>query len=299
MKSNTLFLSRLNKLYPNRDYKILEKCKTLKSKILVKNKYGYYKIRAESLLQGNLPSIYSAVNKTKNWINRAKEIHGDEYDYSKVVYINNRKKVIIGCSIHGEFLQSPMHHLQSKGCKSCGTIKAIKKDSFEIVVEKANKVHNNFYNYEKINYENSYSKLKIVCPLHGKFGQSATNHLQGNGCPKCAIELKGWSDKEWSERALQSKNFDSFKVYIIKCWNKNEEFYKIGKTFTTIKNRFKGKNKNTTLPYKYEIVKIIEGNVKNISKLERQLHKLNKDFVYLPKIKFNGHKECFKQVNYE
>jgi len=79
---------------------------------------------------------------------------------------------------------------------------------------------------------------------------------------------------------------------------RRKKFYKIGKTFATVIERFKGKNENTTLPYKYKIVKIIEGNVKNISKLEKELHKLNKDFVYLPKIKFNGHKECFKKVKY-
>lgn len=299
MKSNTLFITKLDKIYPKRKYEILEECKTLKTKILIKDKYGFYRMRAESLLQGNLPSMYSAIDKTKNWINRAREIHGDTYDYSLVDYVSNKTKIKIICLEHGVFEQRPINHLQGKGCKSCGTIKAIKKDSFDTVVGKANKIHNNFYLYNKISYINSYSKLNIICPIHGYFEQSATNHLQGNGCPKCSIELKGWSDKDWEKRALKSKNFDSFKVYVIRCWNDEEEFYKIGKTFTTIKERFKGKNKNTTLPYNYKIVKIVKGNVKNISKLERQLHKLNKDFIYLPKIKFNGHKECFKKVNYD
>lgn len=56
---------------------------------------------------------------TNEFIERAKLIHGDKYDYSKVVYKNGRTKIIIVCPIHGEFLQKPHDHLYGRGCPKC------------------------------------------------------------------------------------------------------------------------------------------------------------------------------------
>src|SRR5690606_15894237 len=95
---------------------------------------------------------------------------------------------------------------------------------------------------------------------HGEFSQVSSNHLSGQGCPKCGAFLisrsqkktpTGWSIKQWENKASQSKNFDSFKVYIIKCWNDDETFYKIGRTFMSVKKRFCSKK---TMPYNYEIL---------------------------------------------
>ena len=54
------------------------------------------------------------------FIIRAREIHGDKYDYSKVEYKNSKEKVCIICPVHGEFWQTPSIHLMSKGCRQCG-----------------------------------------------------------------------------------------------------------------------------------------------------------------------------------
>ena len=57
-------------------------------------------------------------NTLENFIEKAKKIHGDKYDYSKVEYVNNRTKVCIICPEHGEFWQSPNKHLHTKyGCQ--------------------------------------------------------------------------------------------------------------------------------------------------------------------------------------
>lgn len=58
---------------------------------------------------------------TEEFIRRAREVHGDKYDYSKVVYVNNRTKVCIICPIHGEFWQIPFSHLQGRGCVKCAS----------------------------------------------------------------------------------------------------------------------------------------------------------------------------------
>ena len=61
-------------------------------------------------------------DKTIEFINKSKEVHGDKYDYSKVVYENNLKEVLIICKKHGEFLQLPKTHKRGSGCNSCGLL---------------------------------------------------------------------------------------------------------------------------------------------------------------------------------
>ena len=56
---------------------------------------------------------------TQEFIEQAKKIHKNLYNYSKVRYINNQTKVVIICKIHGQFLQAPSHHLLKKGCALC------------------------------------------------------------------------------------------------------------------------------------------------------------------------------------
>ena len=56
----------------------------------------------------------------EEFIEKAKEIHGDKYDYSKVEYINTKTKVCIICPEHGEFWQTPGSHLNGSGCPECG-----------------------------------------------------------------------------------------------------------------------------------------------------------------------------------
>lgn len=59
--------------------------------------------------------------KTEIFIEKARKIHGDKYDYSKAEYINARTKTCIICPKHGEFWQSPdSHNNQKRGCPKCG-----------------------------------------------------------------------------------------------------------------------------------------------------------------------------------
>ena len=141
---------------------------------------------------------------TKMFIKNAKEIHGNEYNYSKVNYCNARTKVCIVCSIHGEFLQIPITHTRGSGCPKCGLIKISKYFSLnnEKFIKKANKVHNNKYDYSKVNYCNAKTKVCIICPKHGEFFQNAGNHLHGYNCPKCNSS----NGEERIERYLKEQN---------------------------------------------------------------------------------------------
>ncbi len=57
---------------------------------------------------------------TEEFIKKAREVHGDKYDYSKVEYVKSKTKVTIICPKHGEFLQTPQKHLSGQGCPNCG-----------------------------------------------------------------------------------------------------------------------------------------------------------------------------------
>jgi len=127
-------------------------------------------------------------DRRKNFINKAIQLYGYKYDYSKVKYKNSQTKVIITCKIHGDFEQIPNSHLLGCGCKKCGRIEQIKTQLFTVdeFILKANNVHNNFYDYSKVEYINSRTKVIITCKIHGDFKQVPTSHFYGFGCKKCS-----------------------------------------------------------------------------------------------------------------
>ena len=127
-------------------------------------------------------------SNAEEFIKKAKLIHGDKYDYSKVNYLNNRTNVIIICPIHGEFTQTPNTHLNGSGCYQCNKHNGGVKQKFnkDFFIEKSKKIHNNKYDYSKVNYKNINKKVCIICPIHGEFTQTPYNHLKGSGCPLCA-----------------------------------------------------------------------------------------------------------------
>jgi len=158
---------------------------------------------------------------------------------------------------------------------------------------KSEKVHGNKYDYSKSIYINAKTPIEIICPIHGSFFSLPTNHLKGCGCNDCGNDNQGggWSYTDWEKAGNNSNYFDSFKLYVIECWNDDEHFYKIGKTFRSIDDRFK-----SIIPYKWNIINVINGDAKYISDLETKLNKLHKGVKYKPLIWFIGHTECFSEL---
>lgn len=124
------------------------------------------------------------------FIEKARLIHGDRFDYSRAVYINNSTKILIICPVHGEFWQKPANHLQGKGCSKCNYEKKSHLQMFTLnkFIQKAIIKHNYFYDYSKSIYDGIFNKLTIICPIHGEFQQTPHNHLNGQGCRKCFKE---------------------------------------------------------------------------------------------------------------
>lgn len=127
---------------------------------------------------------------TNEFIAKAKAIHGDRFDYSKVVYLNSTTKVEIVCHQHGSFYQTPNVHLDKHGCPLCKTEKAkyIRLRSATSFVNEASIIHQGKYDYSLMEYVDTAIKIDIVCPVHGVFQQKPNDHLRGHGCPKCARE---------------------------------------------------------------------------------------------------------------
>jgi len=262
--------------------------------IIIKTKYGNCCCRFGNLSKGKTPTIKSAIDKTsyfKKLLLEKNEHYRNGLFYIVGKYENSYTplKVRTSYSLHQI---NPVYLL-------CGNrpfiINSINKTIF--FKNKANKVHNYFYNYDKAIYKKDSNNITITCPIHGDFNQIVSNHYQGAGCPKCyKIKRKnnsGWSRTSWVDRGNNSKFFDSFKLYILKITGNKESFYKIGITYRTIKYRFKN------LPYNYDVVEIFTNDDGNyIWDLEKELHKKNKKHRYTPKIEFGGMQECFTKVEY-
>jgi len=126
---------------------------------------------------------------TRNeFIEKARKVHGDKYDYSKVEYINNKTKVCIICPEHGEFWQNPYSHLHGIGCPKCSGM----NKTTEEWIKMAKEVHGNKYDYSKTQYVDAKTRVCIICHEkdkygneHGEFWRFPNNHLHGAGCCKC------------------------------------------------------------------------------------------------------------------
>ena len=162
---------------------------------------------------------------TQTFIEKARQVHGDKYDYSKVEYVNNKTKVCIICHEkdilgheHGEFWQRPNDHLSGYGCAKCNNEY---KPTTKEWVELATYIHEGKYDYSKVEYINANTKVCIICPVHGEFWMTPLNHIHNKCCcPKCNSIKKSRLNarmsmmlQEYNIQYEQEKTFDWLKHY--------------------------------------------------------------------------------------
>ena len=172
------------------DYSLINEYKNNRTLIpIVCKEHGVFYQRTDKHLLGHGCPLCSKNKKltTETFIEKAKKVHGDKYDYSKVNYITNDIKVCIICSKHGEFWQTPHMHLFGQGCPKCH---GNEKKTTEKYIQECKKVHGDKYDYSKTIYKNAFSPVIIICPKHGEYTQIARTHLYGHGCPECAGKRK-------------------------------------------------------------------------------------------------------------
>lgn len=141
---------------------------------------------------------------TAEFVQRAKEIHNNKYDYSLVEYKNNSTKVKIICPIHGVFEQIPYVHLKPSGCPKCSENVKLTTEEF---IKKAKEIFNN-YDYSEVEYIHNSKKVKIICPKHGAWQIRPRDLLNGHGCPKCNESKGERRIREWLLKHNFQENID-------------------------------------------------------------------------------------------
>ena len=162
-----------------------------------------------------MPKIYT----TESIIERFKLKNRHDFDYSKVDYNGMSIPVTVICPIHNDIMLTPSQLLRNVGCPKCTNNKLTQlKTNKENFIKESNEVHQNKYDYSKVDYKGVTTKVKIICPVHGEFWQTPRVHLKGCGCPKCGLERQNdatrLTTEEFIIRAnkIQGNKYDYSKV---------------------------------------------------------------------------------------
>ena len=180
-----------------------------------------------SIYRGTLPckKCRGTVDSTESFICKAREVHGDKYSYSEAAYTAYHKPITITCSNHGNFLQRVSDHLTGKGCNKC----ANNIQSQEEIIERFKNIHKNAYDYSEVAYKNMHTKIKIMCPKHGKFYQKPSDHIFNlQGCPSCGSSC------------FSTQKPGTF--YVLKVLHEDKVYYKVGITNKSLKHRYSSKH---------------------------------------------------------
>ena len=193
--TNDEIIKRFNDKYADKyDYSKVNYQGSDKKVIITCKKHGDFEIKVGNFMSGRgcpkckfekLSKLFSS--NTFEFIEKAKKIHGDRYDYSKVEYVKNDINVLIGCKKHGYFKQLPLNHLKGEGCPICryeeiSKNKMLSNDEF---IERCRLKHGDKYDYSKTIYKGAANDVTVICPIHGEFTINAWSHMNGNGCQKC------------------------------------------------------------------------------------------------------------------
>jgi len=180
--------------------------------------HGVFDIRPDSHLKGHgCSECANNIKKTNiSYINEANIIHKNLYDYSKLVYLNNKTPITIICKIHGDFSINPSWHLRGGICNMC---EINSKKTHETYIKQVSNIHTNLYIYSKTKYKTARDSIIITCPIHGDFTQIARDHLSGHGCKKC--------------------NKSQAEIKIMKWLENNNIIYEDEKSFNECRNKRK------------------------------------------------------------
>ena len=212
-KSTAMFIAEARAAHGDKyDYSKTEyKHSRLKIRVICPNHGEFSQLPYNHLVGEGCPfcgvNVISEKNtkSTEYFIEKARSVHKDRYDYSKVEYVDSKTNVCIICSEHGEFWQRPNRHLRGSGCPVCGRNSMADKGRLSLseFVKKASGVHGNTYDYSKVDYKNMQTKVCIICPEHGEFWQTPQGHLNGRGCAECASMKLGSHCRSNTEEFIQ------------------------------------------------------------------------------------------------
>ncbi len=216
---------------------------------------------------------------TSDWVEMVRDIHSSRYTYDRTVYTASREKLIVTCSVHGDFTITANKHQQGQGCRACKEATFAeqqvtkKRKAAEDFASEASEVHRNRYTYGNVEYNGNKSLVSITCQTHGDFMQSPNKHKLGRGCPKC---------HSYTGRTI---------IYLAHIESHGEQMLKIGVTNFDLAKRFS----DGQYPDQHatEIATLEFKERRDAETIEAYLHAKHKRHQFTPKVKFAGHTECF------
>jgi G:T-mismatch repair DNA endonuclease (very short patch repair protein) len=149
--------------------------------------------------------------KQIEFIEKANEKYNNKFDYSKVKYISLKKNITIICNEHGEFKQTPYHHIKSKfGCTKCSIKDSVinrTKDDNKFLDEIKERF-GDVFDYSKVKYINSKTNVILICKKHNKEFNMIPNRLLNAKicCPDCVIDNKKTKNKKPFDKFIEEAN---------------------------------------------------------------------------------------------
>jgi Zn finger protein HypA/HybF involved in hydrogenase expression len=132
--------------------------------------------------------------KWSDVIKRLKRVHGEKYIFHEDTYQGVRKHIKVFCPIHDYSWEPRVNDLlKGQGCRLCGIESSAKKRLLSVgeFITRSQKVHGDKYDYNAVHqFKTQKEYVKINCPFHGQFEQSAQSHMLGSECPKCWIDRR-------------------------------------------------------------------------------------------------------------
>ena len=140
---------------------------------------------------------------TERFIEEARKVHGDLYDYSNTRYLSGVEPVAITCKVHGVFYQQPFYHLRDNGlCPKCidGYLAQNKPKDINKFIEKSKGKFGDYFNYDNAEFVGD-QFVKLTCPKHGDIVIGIESHLRSKtGCRECSFDLRRKSQDDAIKR---------------------------------------------------------------------------------------------------
>jgi hypothetical protein len=210
----------------------------------------------------------------EKYVEEVNIVHNFEYTYPRAVYTSSSGIILVTCALHGDFPIIANNHKNGRGCTKCGNLrrgKAHKKTKDHFIGKFHEKHKIGLYDYSRLkDSTKSNEKFPIGCKVHNEFFMQAPDvHMQGHGCPKCAIEkntIKSTKSKEDFVNKINNPNLDFSESNYINRGTKMNVLCTIHNTYfkATPKNLLKEKGCPTcgiiksSEKRKYSLEKVVE-----------------------------------------
>lgn len=292
------FFERAYEVHGDRyDYRNTKYVKSLeKVEIICGEHGGFWQTPSHHLSGQGCPECGGRRSLSKNsgqwFIEKAERVHKDKYEYDQVVYVSAMAKVKIACRLHGDFLQTPAHHLSGNGCPECGGRRNLSKNSGQWFIEKSKLTHGSKYDYSNVFYTKSNTLVSIGCPKHGLFKQCPSDHVKGQGCPKC-FKVKMLRGDYWNDASSYGLigfygTLEQSNLYILRL---DDHSIKVGlaKSITSRMNTIYKES-----GYSVEKLYSVSGPAFKLFVLEQTILRLSNMKQHVPDVKFGGDSECLE-----